>query len=186
MIACPAAARKARGARVRPERFGAREHDEAAIARKQLERRAEQRRVVLSRDQVAVAIGGAAGADECHVGLGQPAADDELAQDKCEAGGHRVDRQRATLETSDVLDARTRHDGKEPAVATHEREQVRIVGDLRLTLSFLISDQVIDRRQRDVEFAVEQRGDQECRGGRVGELHRNAVRFEEALPLRGP
>ena len=52
----PAPPRGADGALVGAERLGGGEHGEAALAREQLERRAQQRRVVLAGKQIAVAV----------------------------------------------------------------------------------------------------------------------------------
>ena len=45
----------------------------------------------------------------------------------------------------------------EAAVAAEEREEIGVVGDLRLALPFLVGDEIVDAGERDVEPAVEQR-----------------------------
>ena len=43
-----------------------------------------------------------------------------------------------------------------------KREEVGVVGDLRLALPFLIGDEVVDGGERDLEPVVEERGDEVC------------------------
>src|SRR5450759_695810 len=83
---------------VRAERLGRRQLIETAIAREKLERGAQQRRGVLSRDQVAIAVGRAARTNEGHVGLDDPVALEQFAQNESEAVGYRVDGQGLALE----------------------------------------------------------------------------------------
>ena len=77
-------------------------------------------------------------------------------------------------------------DGQESAVAAHECEQIRIVGNLRFALPLPIGDDIVENGEREIDAAFEQRVDQERRGRRVGELHAQALGIEEALPLRRP
>ena len=182
----PAATNVARSALIGAERLGRREHRVALVPREHLERRAQQRRLVLAGEEIPVPVRGAAGTFVLHVTVAQAVARDDLAQHECRAGRHRVDRQRLALEVGERLDRRLRDDGEKAAVTAHERDQVGIVRDLRLALALLIGDQVVDQRESQVMPSFEQRRDQKPGARRVRDLHRHAVRLEEALPLRSP
>jgi hypothetical protein len=121
-----------------------------------------------------------------HVGVRDAAARDQLPQHEGEAGGHGVDRERLALEVGPRLDSRCRDDGQESTVAAHHHDELRLARELRFTLPFLVSDEIVDRRHRDVVAAIIEAFDE--RGGvrRVRELNRDAVRFEESLAVRGP
>ena len=179
MLARPAPSREPDRALVGAERLRRRDRVVAARLGEQLERRAQQRRVVLAGDEIAVPVGGAAGAHERDVGFREAVAGDELANDEREAGRHRVDRNRLALQLLDRRDRRRRDDRDEAAVAAHECEEVGIVGDLRLALPFLVRDDVVDRGERDVGLAVEHRRDEEAGRRRVGELDVQPLRLEQ-------
>ena len=171
---------------IRPQCLCGGEHVKAARFRQQLERRAQQRCIVFTGDEIAVSVGGAARAHVFDVAVGDAVARKDLPQHKGCAGGHGVDRQRLPFEICETLDFRGGREGEESAVDAHECYEVGRVRRHRFALAFLIGDEIVDEREAQVVAPFEQRSDKEGRIRRVAQLHGKAMGLEVALSLRRP
>jgi hypothetical protein len=141
---------------------------------------------VLACKQVAITIRRAAGSYIRDIRFGDPVARGDLAQHERGARRHRIDRECLPVEIGESFDARRGDHRQEAAIAPHECEKIRVVGNLRLALAFLVGDEVVDQRQPDVKLALEQRSHEKSGIRRVGELDRHVLRVEESLALRRP
>ena len=141
---------------------------------------------MLARLQGLESLQGAARALERHFAFAHAIERQHLAQNKREARGHRVNRERLASEIGVSLDLGENDKAQKAVVSAHEGKQVRLALDRLLALSFRIGDDIVEGGEPDVPFAGDEAGELLDRIRGIGEIELDIACPQEAMRHRGP